>query len=627
MKKLVFLILFLLIFLLGAFLRFWWIGDIPLGLYVDEAMNGNNALEALQTGEFKIFYPENNGREGLFINIQALAMRIFGREPWVLRSVSALIGTLTTIGIYLLSREIFIKERFRERNRKLEERGETHAFFRLHDSRIIALLAAFFLATSYWHLNFSRIGFRAILVPLLTTFGFYFLLRGLRRGGIFDLALGGVIIGLGFHTYIPFRVVPAIAAIPMFWHLRLWWKNEAPTRKLVGIKRNSSEAEYLLWYILLRQGFGGLFSSPSSDQQAGRYSAKENKKTTMPEGIKRSCVPCAIVLFVIMATLAAAPMGLHFLENPQDFSGRTGQVSIFTADNPFFQLARSGILTVAMLFVFGDCNWRHNLPCSPELNPMVAISFLAGFLAMAMLLFRRQWRKDHLESIHAGPMEIVMLLVWVLVMALPAVLTKEGLPHALRSLGMIPPVMIIAGFGAWWLVDKALEWLESQKPKWPQHLSQISRVQKELVALAIFSLLFIPVKTYRDYFGVWAHKQNTYEAFTTSIYNLGKFLDKLPVETEKLVVVNTIPWVRVRGLPMEAQPVMFATQTFREENRTKKNSRYLNTEDIASLELVPDKKAVIAIINDKDKPTIRGLERRFPAMRVSAPGDFIIFMN
>jgi len=63
------------ILLLAAFFRFWQIGAIPPGLYPDEAMNGNNALEALETGDYKVFYSDNFGREGLFINIQAIFLK------------------------------------------------------------------------------------------------------------------------------------------------------------------------------------------------------------------------------------------------------------------------------------------------------------------------------------------------------------------------------------------------------------------------------------------------------------------------------------------------------------------------------------------------------------------------
>ena len=89
--------LLIMIVAIGIFFRFWHITEIPLGLYPDEAMNGNNALEALADSHFKLFYPENNGREGLFINIQALSLYFFGNVPWALRIVSALFGTLTIL--------------------------------------------------------------------------------------------------------------------------------------------------------------------------------------------------------------------------------------------------------------------------------------------------------------------------------------------------------------------------------------------------------------------------------------------------------------------------------------------------------------------------------------------------
>src|SRR4051794_33622920 len=61
------------ILLFAAFLRFFELPTVPRGIQVDEAMNGANILEIHETGRYQIFYPENNGREGLFINLQALA--------------------------------------------------------------------------------------------------------------------------------------------------------------------------------------------------------------------------------------------------------------------------------------------------------------------------------------------------------------------------------------------------------------------------------------------------------------------------------------------------------------------------------------------------------------------------
>ena len=97
------LIILILIIGLGIFFRFFRLNETPLGLYPDEAMNGNNALEAQATGDYKSFYPENNGREGFFINMQGISLALFGNEPWALRGVSGVMGTLTIFGVFLLA--------------------------------------------------------------------------------------------------------------------------------------------------------------------------------------------------------------------------------------------------------------------------------------------------------------------------------------------------------------------------------------------------------------------------------------------------------------------------------------------------------------------------------------------
>src|SRR3989344_5405432 len=202
-EKWVNIIMLLAIMAVAFFMRFYQINLAPPGLYPDEAMNGSNTLEALSTGNFKVFYPENNGREGMFINIQALSVKTFGNEPWALRIVSAIFGLLTVLGLYFLTKEIFPQYRW------------------------VPLLAAFFLATSFWHVNFSRIGFRAISAPFFLTWGMLGLLRGLRTGNIAALALGGIAFYAGFNTNISYRLAPLILIPPLLFYLRAWWKEKS----------------------------------------------------------------------------------------------------------------------------------------------------------------------------------------------------------------------------------------------------------------------------------------------------------------------------------------------------------------------------------------------------------------
>jgi len=84
------------IVILASFLRLFHLAAIPLGLYPDEAMDGNSALEAARTAPFpsgmKAFYPENNGREGLYVNALAVVFKVSGAapEPWIVRLPAAI---------------------------------------------------------------------------------------------------------------------------------------------------------------------------------------------------------------------------------------------------------------------------------------------------------------------------------------------------------------------------------------------------------------------------------------------------------------------------------------------------------------------------------------------------------
>ena len=83
------------ILLLAAFLRLHQFTVLPPGFYVDESMYGNNAMEALETGHFHVFYPEDNGREGLYINLVAFSVKVFGNQPWAVRLPSVFFGVAT----------------------------------------------------------------------------------------------------------------------------------------------------------------------------------------------------------------------------------------------------------------------------------------------------------------------------------------------------------------------------------------------------------------------------------------------------------------------------------------------------------------------------------------------------
>ena len=78
-------VLLLLILGLAAFLRLYNFSSLPPALGMDEAMNGSNALENIEKHRLLIFYPENFGREGLFINLQTIFVYFLGNTAQALR--------------------------------------------------------------------------------------------------------------------------------------------------------------------------------------------------------------------------------------------------------------------------------------------------------------------------------------------------------------------------------------------------------------------------------------------------------------------------------------------------------------------------------------------------------------
>lgn len=179
------------IFSVTVLFHFAALGHIPPGVFSDEALNGNEGIHAQRTGDYKIFYPTNNGREGLWINLIGLSESIFGVNQFGLRFPSAVVGSLTVLAVFLLARELF--------------------------SLRTALFSAWFLAVAFWHVAFSRIALRGILVPLLLTVSVLLLVQAIRiaseGGGTLPsilAALGGLVYGLGFYSYIAYRFTPFV---------------------------------------------------------------------------------------------------------------------------------------------------------------------------------------------------------------------------------------------------------------------------------------------------------------------------------------------------------------------------------------------------------------------------------
>ncbi len=490
MKNSKVIVLLVLILAAASFLRLYSLDSAPPGLHSDEAMNGNNAIQALADGDFKSFYTENNGREGLFINLQAFFIELAGSDSNAnpigpLRLPSAMFGILTVLGTFFLTREMF-------RNYEAADK--------------IALLASFLIATSFWHINFSRIAFRAIMAPAFLTWGLYFLLLSFRKfkeGQWSNVncqlllpALAGLIYGLGMHSYIAYRATPLLIV-------------------------------FLLWLLGIRHGWKG----------------------TLKIG----------AIFVAVSIIVFLPLGFYFWENPADFFGRTSQISIWQSQTPFKNLGLNVLKTAGMFNFAGDWNPRHNIPGQPLLYWPVGILFIIGFFAGIKSLFKS--KKPEKQAFW-------IIFAWLVIAALPVIVSNEGLPHALRAILMAPPVFMLAAVGGFRLYEFTVKKL---------------RAPELLLKTAVFVLLILLFfQVGGNYFINWAKNPAVAAAFNNDFVEVGNEINKLPPEMPKYVVIDTGGF-NIREIGTPAQTIMYITNTFLPEKQEAKNIHYILPSEVSEI--------------------------------------------
>ncbi len=461
-----------LILLLGIVFRFYGLDKIPPGIWYDEAYNGLDAIGAYENSDYQIFYRENYGREGFFINCIAFSFKLFSVNSFALRFPSAVFGGLAILGFYLLNRKLKL-------------------------SPLASLMATFALSFSFWHLNFSRIAFRGIMVPALIIWALYFFFSGLEKNKLkwtgekisfptIGFFISGLILGLGLHSYISFRVAP---------------------------------------FVFIFLGICLLFLT----QKAWRHYRKP------------------ILIFLVGACLTAGPILLFFYQHPADFTGRTDAVSVFNNPEAGFlpSLGKSLSFHLGSFFLAGDPNQRHNHHVQSLIPIAWSILMAIGFWISAkniLVAFYRQlnlWRRSGKFSrkVKLGRLffasAVAQSCFWFLL--IPGVLSIEGIPHALRIIGTIPPVFIMIGLAIDYLEGVYLQLKQSPLRRWKT--IRWRTMQFSFIGIALVMILagFSQVYTY---FQVWSTDPLTKTSFEQSQFALGKLIGKLPLRENNYLIVN-----------------------------------------------------------------------------------------
>jgi 4-amino-4-deoxy-L-arabinose transferase-like glycosyltransferase len=331
--------LLVLTLLIAAGLRLWQIGTLPPGLHYDEAADTIIAQQIARGESAPIFVAAYTGKEVLFFYWAALWMKLIGPSVFAMRLAAAMLGVLTVAVTYWTVRELFAP--------RLSRRERPPAGGRWAGGEGVALLATIFIATSFWHVLMSRIGFRSISEPFLQALALAALFRGWRLNRWRWITIGGALIGLNLYTYLAARLFPvAIAIIFLF---------------LIAFDRGQRKLRLMQFLIV-----------------------------------------------VFTALIVFAPLGVYFLNNPGAFLTRIQQVA--PRGDQVTALMQNVERALGMFFLSGDPYIRFNLPYRPLFSLVWGGFFIIGLLVALAGVFRGRtiWRKTAYFSVIA--VTLIMLL-------------------------------------------------------------------------------------------------------------------------------------------------------------------------------------------------------------------------
>ncbi|MBC8170079.1 MAG: glycosyltransferase family 39 protein, partial [Anaerolineae bacterium] len=179
------------VLLVAAALRLVMFGDAPPGLQHDEIFKAQEGQLLILRGDWRLFYPSNQGHEGLYVWLPGASYLLFGASVMMIKFPPFVIGMLTVALTYRVIGEIF--------------------------NRRVAFIAAGLTAVSFWAVFTNRVGLRANLLPLvalLVVWGLHRLIRikvekqfepqshkDHRENGWRTALLTGLMLGLAIYTY------------------------------------------------------------------------------------------------------------------------------------------------------------------------------------------------------------------------------------------------------------------------------------------------------------------------------------------------------------------------------------------------------------------------------------------
>lgn len=380
MKKTTLLLIF--VILLAIVLRFFQLGSVPPSPDWDEVALGWNGYSIMMTGkdEYGKFLPVvlrsfDDYKPALYAYLTIPFTALLGLTTMATRMPSAVFGVLTVLAIYLLIKEISKKE-------------------------YLALLVAFLLAISPWHIQFSRIAFETNVGLSFNVFMALFFIKGLKKPGL--LSLSAIFAALSIYTYQSEKVFTPLLALGL---VIIYAKEllELPRKYLIfaliaGVIAIAPMAHYIITNeeSLLRAKATIAFSEQNFlNRNIQRLEADISENNILGKILDNR----RIVYGITIASGYLSHMNLNWL------------------------------------FIEGDLQRHH----APQMGILYLWELPFVFIGIYSLIFTSGiWFKKKKSAL--------FIFLWFLLAAAPASITS-GVPHAVRTLNFLPTFQVFTAIG------------------------------------------------------------------------------------------------------------------------------------------------------------------------------------
>ena len=388
--------------LLAAALRLLGITQVPPGLTHDEAVHGLSAWGVVN-GVRPLYFAVANGREPLYDYATAILMSFMGPTYLAPRLTSVFFSLVLIAATYTLIRKLF--------------------------NTRIALLTVAGLSFGFWPVMIARHALRTITMPVFLVLGIYWWLRAGEQFAVDSDQLpvtskknsvnsqqypqpkqrttsflsfilhpssfiSGLLLGLGFYTYIPARAMWLL--LPL----------------MLGV-----------WFVWWREKFQEMWK------------------------------PTLIALGTML--VVAAPLLIFLQLNPgaEDRIGELASPLTEARNGNFGPLGANALTGLRMLIAQGDSAWRYNLPGRPLMQPFVSALFWIGLIFIWLKPKKQLTENSQQLTVNrkTGPPLVVM---WLLLGMLPVLITGSFLGST-QAIAIQPIIYLFPAVFIDWLWQRS----------------------------------------------------------------------------------------------------------------------------------------------------------------------------